>query len=178
MGALGIMMLRRGTMANPIAGGAYLFSPSKGDAEVFRILMENGVSNDGEGITKEDVARVESISTWFSYNSLIVSFDELQYFTGITTIAGNCFRDCSALRYLTIPSNVTSVGARALYRLKLAHLVLLNETSVVTATNNSLYQMTVENGIYVPAALVDAYKVANYWGEYADQIKPLSEFNG
>lgn len=86
MGALGIMMLRRGTMANPIAGSDYILSEERGDPEVFRILMENGVSSDGVGITKEDAMRVTDISSWFNKNDKIEHFDEFQYFVNVTNL--------------------------------------------------------------------------------------------
>ena len=115
MGGLGLMFRRRAIQAHPtISEGGYILSAEKGDAEVFRILMEKGVSSDGVGITKEDAAKVTSISTWFQGNTDIVSFPELIYFTGISTIGKGAFNGCSALRTIDI-SNATTIGDNAFY---------------------------------------------------------------
>jgi hypothetical protein len=36
--------------------------------------------------------------------------------------------------------------------------------------------MVVSDAIYVPDALVDSYKQADYWSAYTDKFKPLSEY--
>ena len=40
-------------------------------------------------------------------------FHELQYFTGLTTIPANAFRDCTLLNFVTLPNNLTSIGHSA-----------------------------------------------------------------
>lgn len=121
MGALGIMMLRRGTMANPIAGSDYILSANKGDAEVFRILMEKGVSSDGVGITFEDAARVTSLGTWFKGNTKITSFDEFENFTSVTKLNNAAdnngtpspFSGCTNLVSIKLPNSITIIGTSA-----------------------------------------------------------------
>ena len=120
MGALGIMMLRRGTMANPIAGSDYI---KFADAEVERILMSKGVSSDGVGITKDDAAKVTNIDKWFPQNKKIETFDELRYFTGLTSIGSSTtttekdgFAECSNLRSIILPDTIKKLGALAFFR--------------------------------------------------------------
>lgn len=86
------------------------------DAEVERVLMSKGVSSDGVGITKEDAERVTSISTWFKGNTAITSFDELQYFTGVTFLGtdtssyyGGAFYGCTNLGSITLPKSVKAI---------------------------------------------------------------------
>lgn len=67
------------------------------DAEVERVLMANGVSSDGIGITKDDAAAVTTISTWFNGNTAITLFNELKYFTGVTELTSSAMQNCSAL---------------------------------------------------------------------------------
>lgn len=178
MSGLGLTFLRRGNLAHPTAGNEYLFSATKGDAEVFSILMNNGVSSDGVGITIEDVAKVSSINTWFSNNSKVHSFDEFRFFTGVRSIIDKGFSYCTNLEYLTIPKDVASMGWKAFeYCKSLKVLTILRET-VLYAKNNSLSGMVVSEAIYVPDNLVDSYKTASYWSQYADKFKPLSEYNG
>lgn len=66
------------------------------DAEVERVLMAKGVSSDGIGITKEDAAAVTNINTWYRGNTAITSFEELKYFTKVTTLT-NAFTGCTSL---------------------------------------------------------------------------------
>lgn len=107
MSGLGLTFLRRGNLAHPTAGSDYILSESRGDAEVFRILMSKGVSSDGVGITKDDAARVTSISTWFLKNTTITSFEELQYFINVKSLVGQAFSDCSALQKVGLQNIVT-----------------------------------------------------------------------
>lgn len=108
MGALGIMMLRRGTMANPVAGSDYI---KFADEEVFNILMSNGVSSDGVGITQEDAEKVTSIGSWFKNNTIITSFNEFARFIKVTTI-GDAFYKCSNLQTIDA-SNLSKIGNNA-----------------------------------------------------------------
>lgn len=50
----------------------------------------------------------------FTSKSAITSFDELQYF-GIVTIDYRAFYNCSALKSITLPETVTSIGNEAFY---------------------------------------------------------------
>lgn len=85
------------------------------DAEVERVLMANGVSSDGVGITIEDAEKVTSIDTWFKGNTAITSFEELQYFTGVTTLygayQGGAFYNCTNLQRITLPSSLVKIGS-------------------------------------------------------------------
>lgn len=98
MGGLGLLMRRRALQAHPtISEGGYILSPERGDQEVLRVLLANGVSSDGYGITKEDAAAVTSIDTWFNGNEKIVNFDELKYFIKVTELGLNAFANCTNL---------------------------------------------------------------------------------
>lgn len=80
------------------------------DPAVEAVLMANGVSSDGVGITKEDAAAVKSIGTWFKGNTDITSFNEFKYFTGIYLTSGmhNAFQNCTNLRSVELPILTTS----------------------------------------------------------------------
>ena len=96
------------------------------DAEVKRVLLDKGVGGTvipGE-ITYDEAAQVTSLEDWFNNNEVIVSFNELKYFTGLTGIGdqtGTSYEDykpfyqCSNLNEVSIPDSVTYIGYGAFY---------------------------------------------------------------
>ena len=80
------------------------------DPEVLRILLANIATDDGIGLTTEDVAKVTTISNWFQSNTVIESFDEFKKFIGVTGLDYRAFMGCTSLKSLEMPDSVTSVG--------------------------------------------------------------------
>ncbi|MBO4661122.1 MAG: leucine-rich repeat protein [Bacteroidaceae bacterium] len=79
------------------------------DAAVKAICVDNwDINSDGE-LSEAEAAEVQYIGTRFKGNSKITSFNELQYFTGLTSIGDNTFYNCSSLTSVTIPNSVTSI---------------------------------------------------------------------
>lgn len=68
--------------------------------------------DDGE-LTVSEAKEVKTLSTVFKGNNEITSFNELKYFTGLTSIASETFRDCSSLESITLPPSITSIGTSA-----------------------------------------------------------------
>lgn len=85
------------------------------DPEVLRVLLEKITTDDGVGLTREDIEGVTSIGTWFKGNTIIETFDEFENFIGITNLAGNwqnaAFYLCSNLKSIKLPNTITSMGA-------------------------------------------------------------------
>lgn len=110
MSGLGLIFLRRVNLVHPIDGPDKYINFQ--DAEVFRILMEAGVSSDGIGITKEDAMQVTDISSWFNKNDKIEYFDEFQYFVNVTNLNprnlwdSGAFFNCKALKRITLHENM------------------------------------------------------------------------
>ena len=103
------------------------------DKEVERICHEHGV------YTYDDAKKVESLERWFKENTVIETFNEMRFFTGlkeiedcafdgcyllksviipdsVKTIGNNAFSDCVALQEIIIPDSVTSIEKYAFYR--------------------------------------------------------------
>jgi hypothetical protein len=68
---------------------------------------------DGTGLTYARAKSITTLGTAFKGNTSIVSFDELQYFTGLTTIDNYAFQDCTALAQVTLPPTLSVVGQYA-----------------------------------------------------------------
>lgn len=81
------------------------------DAEVERVLLANGVG-DGIGITKRDAKAVTSVLRWFDSNSVIQSFNELIFFTKVTSLAQLSFYRCTNLKSIDL-TNIKEVGQSA-----------------------------------------------------------------
>lgn len=79
------------------------------DSNVEAVLLAKGVG-DGLGVTYKDAAKVTSISTWFKDNGVITSFDELKYFTNITTLGASAFINCLNLVKVNLDNIVKLTG--------------------------------------------------------------------
>lgn len=91
------------------------------DAEVERVLMSNGVSSDGVGITMEDAAKVTTIGTWFKGNTSIVSFEELNYFVNVTELTLQNFNNCTSLQIVGL-DNIKRLGGSLFYGTQLRQI--------------------------------------------------------
>lgn len=83
------------------------------DTEVKRICVENW-DTDGDGeLSEEEAKAVTDLGTVFKENQLIESFNELQYFTGLTSIGDQAFWYSKSLKSVILPETVTSLGNSA-----------------------------------------------------------------
>lgn len=90
------------------------------DTAVEAICVANWDSNGDGHLSTMEAITVTSLSTKFTGNTTIESFDELKYFRGLTTIYGTgtttgAFAGCTALKKVTIPDTVTSIANGAFY---------------------------------------------------------------
>ena len=80
------------------------------DANVKSVCTANWDKNGNGELSTQEAALVEDLGETFKGNREITSFDELSYFTGLTSIGTSAFDGCSSLTSVTIPSNVTTIA--------------------------------------------------------------------
>ncbi len=122
------------------------------DSNVKAICVENwDTSGDGE-LSVEEAAAVTDLGMVFKENKTILSFDELQFFTGLTSIGEQAFYWCLNLTSITIPSHVTSIGNFAFYQCN--SLTSINIPNRVNSIGNdvfggcsSLTSVSIPNGL-------------------------------
>ena len=81
------------------------------DPIAWALCMQICDVNDDGALTMEEAAAVTSLGSF--QMSLIYSFDEFQYFTGVTSISKNMFTNCENLTSITLHDSITSIGANA-----------------------------------------------------------------
>ena len=86
------------------------------DAEVKRICVAPGLGWDTNGDGELSKAEAAAVTTLLRgedsvfWSSDISSFDEFQYFTGLTSLEEYAFQDCSQLKHITLPESITSIS--------------------------------------------------------------------
>lgn len=98
------------------------------DDEVKRICVENWGS-DGE-ITKNQAKAVTTLGAVFNGNTKITSFDELKYFTGVTSLSTKCFNDCTSLSKLNLDNITDTIGDKALRNVRLTGELTIKATHI------------------------------------------------
>ena len=122
------------------------------DANVKALCVTNW-DTDGDGeLSDAEAADVTDLGAVFLYQTNITSFDELQYFTGLTSIGESAFCYCSNLTSVTIPESVTTIGEGAFMGCSSLTAVTIPEsvTSIEHAIFggcSSLTSMTIPKGV-------------------------------
>lgn len=89
----------------------------------------------------------------------------------ITKIGVSTFSGCSNLTQIIIPQNVTSIGSSAFSNCNKLTEIYCTPTTPPTLDGNTVFNFIASNAVfYVPQVSVDAYKTADEWKNYADQI--------
>ena len=129
------------------------------DANVKAICVQNWDTNGDGELSYDEAAAVMTLKPSGAENSVfwnteITSFDELQYFTGLTSIEENAFMFCNSLTSVTLPNAVTSIGSYAFaYCISLTSVSLPN--SLTTIGDFAFTNATSLSTIELPLSLMD-----------------------
>ena len=100
-------------------------------------------------------------------------------FPVVKTIDSSAFNNCSSLTTANFPA-VTNIKNAAFNNCSsLTALILRSETMAVLEYTNVFNGTPIYSGtgyIYVPAALIDSYKTATNWTQYADQFRAIEDY--
>ena len=122
------------------------------DANVKAICVAKwDIDGDGE-INKIEAAEVTDIGDAFRNNKDITSFNELQYFTGLTSIGSSAFEYCSNLIAITLPESLTNIQHGAFYGCSsLTSIVIPNSVTSIEAETfcgcSALTSVTIPNNV-------------------------------
>ena len=107
------------------------------DANVKAICVKNW-DTDGDGeLSKAEAENVISLDNAFTGNENITSFDEFQYFVGVTALGSREFGGCYNLASIILPPNLKSLGAESLNNNKIDDLTI--PASVTSIESSALY---------------------------------------
>ena len=162
------------------------------DSEVEYVCLSYWDLNSDGHLSEREAAAVTELGDHFSYLDQVTSFEELRFFTSLTTIpeqafymcyrlqsitlpegissiGNNAFYACFSLRNLTIPSGVTSIGAGAFTGCdSFSYIEMLPVEPPVTG--ESFLYKSGKGWIFVPEQSLDAYKASEYWSSVSDRI--------
>ena len=107
-------------------------------------------------------------------SSIFSKCSSLQFITipnSVTVIYSSSFDSCYSITSLIIPSTVKSIGNMTFYNCYgIAFYDFTSHTSVPTLGTNTFRNISSDCQIRVPLSLVDDWKAATNWSDYADQI--------
>lgn len=163
----------------PLSGGEFegvdYTNITFADATVKQTLVQTcDFNNDGE-ISMWEAAAVDNIPSFNS--SDMTSFNELKYFTGITTIPSQNFMNCSKLITITIPENVTSIGDYAFSGcMSLTQLYCMAEeppsasSAFERNSTGTVYSAVDKSAVslYVPASGFNLYSTQEPWKSFKE----------
>lgn len=120
---------------------------SASNPEVLAVCYAQGWCASPDYMTKAEAEAVTDIGTTFRGES-IVSFNEFQYFTSVSSLSDNAFRDCSSLSTIVLPStlnkiynyvffNCTSLNSINLENVTSLGTLALSRTSIVSVNISS-----------------------------------------
>ena len=145
------------------------------DQEVKRICVENWDTNNDGDLSVTEAAAVTSLDNKFE-SSEISSFDELQYFTGLTSIENGAFICCESLASIIIPNNVTSIGDEALKGcISLTSVTIPN--SVVSIGEHAFFDCPSLTSVTIPESVTRIGNCAFGWSAITSINIPASVTN-
>ena len=131
------------------------------------------INQDGE-LSVAEAAAVTDLGTVFKNNSQITTFDELQYFTGLTSIGSNAFSFCTNLTSIEIPNGVTYIDSYAFsYCSGLTSITIPN--SLTSIGDGAFYKCSGLTSITIPNSVTS---IGSYAFSFCTNLTSIEIPNG
>ena len=128
------------------------------DAAVKAICVQNWDTNGDGELSMNEAAAVTTLGGVFGNNQEITSFDEFQYFTGVTAIRGGEFTLCSNLKSIVFPASVTTIGSQAFQETGFTEFTIPN---TITTIEEYAFSGNIQlKSIMIPASVISIGKEA------------------
>ena len=122
------------------------------DPNVETVCVANWDTNGDGGLDYTEAAAVTDLGGVFYDNQDIISFNELQYFTGLTSIGDYAFCTCRNLTSINIPEGVTTIGEEAfLFCYELTSITI--PEGITTIGDEAFYHCGIRGEITLPESL-------------------------
>ena len=131
------------------------------DANVKALCVANWDTNGDGELSYAEAEAVTDLGEVFKNNSTITSFDELQYFTGLTTIGERSFYFCTELTSVNLPNGITGIDDFALAACSSLESIEIPNT-VTTIGNYAFYNCTSLSSIDIPITVTSIGQSAFY----------------
>lgn len=145
------------------------------DENVKNICVSNWDTNGDGELGYDEAAAVTDLGTVFSNNTNITSFNELQYFIGLNSIAGDAFNGCSNLSSVTIPLTVSSIGDYAFYNCSGITEISVNAKNAPTlegSKNTNVFTGVNKNiTVNIPCGSLTSYQLSTGWNEFTRLVQ-------
>lgn len=126
------------------AGENILFA----DPNVKAICIQNWDTNHDDELSKAEAAAVTTLGTVFKENADITSFDEFQYFTGVTSIGEMAFYNCTSLKSIILPPTITAIQRFGLCSCSSLEQIILPES--LQTINQNAFNSSGLKTIFIP----------------------------
>ena len=94
----------------------------------------------------------------------------------IKSISRSAFSNCTALTSIDL-HGATSIAAMAFYSCtNLTTVILRDESQVCSLGDTNVFDSTALTQVFVPSALVDAYKADSRWSKHASKILAIEDY--
>ena len=102
------------------------------DPEVERICVKWWDRDGDNQLSIDEATKVQTLSSAFTANPKITTFDELRFFTGVDTINISAFDNCRNLRSVTLPLSLKTIDCYAFYNcISLKKMVLPDHLEII-----------------------------------------------
>ena len=114
-----------------------------------------------------EATAVTTLGEVFKGNTEITSFDELQYFTSLTSLDSEAFSACSALSSIVIPENMSSIGSQAFKGCSGLEQIQCYALEVPDVVQNTFEQVNVRSVLLlVPDEAEANYRAHPVWSQF------------